>query len=104
MIRKAYKMKLLPGCEKEYKERHDKIWPEVKQMIKNNGISDYSIYWDRETNYLFALMKVSEDSKESAMKANEIRKKWWAFMKDIMETNEDNSPVSIELQEMFHID
>ena len=24
---------------------------------------------------------------------HEVMKKWWKYMKDIMETNEDNSPV-----------
>ncbi len=104
MIRKAYKMKLMPGFEKEYEKRHSKIWPDVKQMIKENGISDYSIYWDRETNYLFSSMKVDEAKQDSAMKVNAVRDKWWAFMKDIMETNEDNSPISTELLEVFHID
>jgi L-rhamnose mutarotase len=30
--------------------------------------------------------------------------KWWAFMKDIMDSNSDNSPVSISLKEVFHLD
>ena len=34
----------------------------------------------------------------------EICKKWWKYMADIMETNSDNSPVTIELKEMFHLD
>ena len=33
-----------------------------------------------------------------------INRKWWDFMADIMETNPDNSPVSIDLQTVFHLD
>ena len=32
-----------------------------------------------------------------------INRKWWDFMADIMETNPDNSPVSVDLQNVFHL-
>ena len=31
-------------------------------------------------------------------------KKWWKFMKDVMPTNADNSPILVELKEVFHLD
>ena len=34
----------------------------------------------------------------------QICRKWWDYMADIMETNEDNSPVSVDLQRVFHLD
>ncbi len=103
MVRKAYKMKLIEGNEKEYQKRHAEIWPEMIKMIKEDGISNYSIFWDRETNYLFSYMEVEDDRSDKAMAANNLRNKWWAYMKDIMVTNADNSPVSIGLEEMFHL-
>ena len=33
-----------------------------------------------------------------------INRKWWDFMADIMETNTDNSPVSVNLKNVFHLD
>ena len=50
----AFKMKLKPGFEKEYQKRHAAIWPELVEMIKEQGVGNYSIYWDRDTNILFA--------------------------------------------------
>ena len=104
MIRKAFKMKLYKGMELEYQRRHEKIWPEVKHMIKESGISNYSIFWDNETDVLFAYMEIEESKSDQAMAANEIREKWWKYMCDIMETNDDNSPVSSDLFDLFHID
>lgn len=54
MKREAFKMYLKPGYEAEYEKRHAAIWPELKALLSKNGVSDYSIYWDKETNILFA--------------------------------------------------
>ena len=47
MKREAFKMYLKPGCEAEYEKRHAAIWPELKALLSQNGVSDYSIYWDK---------------------------------------------------------
>lgn len=102
MERFAFKMKLKPGCEAEYKKRHDEIWPELSKLLKEAGISDYAIFLDEETNTLFAVQKQSGQSSQDLGKT-EIVQKWWAHMADIMETNPDNSPVSIPLKEVFYL-
>ena len=99
----AFKMKLKPGCKDEYKKRHGAIWPELKSLLKNAGISDYSIFLDEETNTLFAVQKQNEKSSQD-LGSVEIVQKWWAFMADIMEMNGDNSPVSIALDAVFHLE
>ena len=99
----AYKMKLIKGFEAEYKKRHDEIWPELKILLKDNGILNYSIFWDEETNDLFAYFTIDNDKKLIDLPSHPIMKKWWTYMKDIMETNEDNSPVSIPLKEVFYL-
>ena len=104
MRREAFKMYLKPGCEEEYIRRHNLIWPELKQLLSDSGVSDYSIFWDRDTNILFAVQKVSGEGGSQDLGNTEIVQKWWACMADIMETNPDNSPVSIPLPECFHMD
>lgn len=104
MKREAFKMYLKPGYEAEYERRHNEIWPEVKQLLKESGVSDYSIYWDKDTNILFAVQKISGEASSQDLGDNPIIQKWWAYMADIMETNPDNSPVSIPLKEVFHMD
>jgi L-rhamnose mutarotase len=103
-IRNAFKMKLKPGFEIEYKKRHDEIWPELQTLLSDTGIQDYSIFLDEETLILFAVQKISADFDETFLPNHPIVKKWWAYMADIMETNLDNSPVASTLVEVFHAD
>lgn len=97
-------MYLKAGCKEEYKRRHDTIWPELKAHLKESGICDYSIFLDEETNTLFAVQKITGDSSSQDMGTTEIVRKWWNYMADIMETNPDNSPVSIPLEEVFYME
>jgi len=103
MQRVAFKMKLLPGSKEEYRKRHNNIWPELKELLANAGIKDYSIFFDEETNTLFAVQKVTGDADSQDLGEKDIVRKWWAYMADIMETNPDNSPLSIPLEEVFYM-
>lgn len=99
----AFKMQLHKGFEAEYKKRHDALWPELKQLLKASGISDYSIFLDETTNALFGVMNTTDPIALADLPNHPVMKKWWAYMKDIMETNGDNSPVSIPLPEVFYL-
>lgn len=103
MERIAFKMKLFSGVKEEYKKRHDKIWPELKTLLTSSGIHDYSIFLDESTNSLFGVLKVENAEVLNSLSANAVMQKWWAYMKDLMECNDDNSPVSIPLKEVFHL-
>ena len=103
MQRVAFKMKLFKGKEGEYKKRHDEIWDELKQLLKRTGIKEYSIFLDESTNDLFAYLTIDDSAKLHALVNEPVMKKWWSYMKDIMETNGDNSPVSIPLKEVFYL-
>tara|TARA_B100001778_G_scaffold166724_1_gene137067 strand:- start:189 stop:530 length:342 start_codon:yes stop_codon:yes gene_type:complete len=100
----AFRMNLNRGQTEEYKRRHDEIWPELAALLKDSGVSDYSIWLDEETHHLFAVLKRSDDHRMDAIPDTEIAQRWWAFMADIMETNPDKSPVQVELKKMFHLD
>jgi L-rhamnose mutarotase len=104
MRRNAFAMRIKPGCEAEYKQRHDEIWPELKDELRKAGVSDYSIYLDRNSGVLFAFQYLADDAASDDLPQKEIVKKWWHMMKDFMETNPDESPVSCQLTEMFHMD
>lgn len=104
MQRVAFKMKLFKGKEDEYKKRHDEIWNELKDLLKKAGIKDYSIFLDEETNILFGYLTVTDKTNLDDLPKVPIMQKWWAYMKDIMETNDDNSPVNIPLREVFYLE
>lgn len=97
-------MKIKPGYEAEYERRHREIWPEIVDLLKKEGVYDYSIFLDKETNTLFAYQKTKEKSGSQDLGGEEAMQRWWAFMADIMETNPDLSPISTELKEVFYLD
>lgn len=103
-MRKSFKMKLIEGQDKEYEKRHNELWPEMEEMIHKYGGKNYSIFLDKETNILYGYIEVESNERWSESANTEICKKWWAYMADIMETNPDSSPVSMDLKEVFHLD
>lgn len=103
MQRVAFTMKMFPGYAEEYKRRHDAIWPRLVTLLKDAGIQDYTIFLDKATNTLFATLTIHDATKLDELPAYPVMQEWWAYMKDIMETNADNSPVSIPLQEVFYL-
>ena len=103
MQRHAFKMRLNPGMEAEYTRRHDEIWPELVHLLKDTGISNYSIHLDRETNTLFGYLERRDDHAMDDLPNHPVMKKWWAYMGDIMATNPDGSPVAIPLTETFYM-
>ncbi len=104
MKRNAFKMKLKPGFEEEYRKRHDEIWPELSAALTAAGVSDYSIFLDEETLTLFAVQKLSEGNTAHELPQLPIVRKWWDSLVDMMDVNPDNSPVCIPLREVFHAD
>ena len=104
MKRVAFQMKLKKGFEAEYKKRHDAIWPDLSRLLKESGISDYSIFLDESTSTLFAVQKLGENNSAETLPSSPVLRKWWEYMADIMETNADNSPVVVSLTEVFHLD
>jgi L-rhamnose mutarotase len=103
MHRIAFKMQLFKGFEEEYKKRHDELWPELENLLKESGVSDYSIFLDETTNSLFAIMKAADPEKLKALPSTPVMQKWWKHMADVMETNPDHSPVQVSMKEVFHL-
>jgi L-rhamnose mutarotase len=96
-------MQLFPGKVQEYKKRHDELWPELRDLLRSAGIKDYSIFLDEETNALFGVLKIEDTLALDKLPQQPVMQKWWSYMKDIMETNPDHSPVSIPLKEVFYL-
>ena len=104
MIHKSFKMHLYEGMAEEYERRHNLLWPEMKDMIHEYGGHNYSIFLDSETNVLYSYIEIEEEEKWAKSADTAINRKWWDYMADIMDTNPDNSPVSVDLKPLFHLD
>jgi L-rhamnose mutarotase len=104
MEKYAFRMRLNPGMADEYKARHDAIWPELVALLKEAGISDYSIHLDEETNLLFGVLRRRGGHGMASLPDHPVMKRWWAHMADIMETKPDNEPVAVPLVTVFHME
>ena len=60
MPRIGFTMKLFAGKEEEYRKRHDEIWPELVELLKQQGIANYSIFLDSNTNVLFGVLEMDD--------------------------------------------
>jgi L-rhamnose mutarotase len=103
MQKYAFTMRLNPGMEAEYRKRHDEIWPELVALLKDAGISDYSIHLDRDSRTLFGVLWRRDDHQMDDLPASPIMQRWWAHMADIMEVRPSNAPVATPLVTVFHM-
>lgn len=104
MIKKAFVMQVEPAAHQEYQHRHDTIWPELVQVLKDHGSHHYSIFLDKNRNLLFGYVEVESEARWNSIAQTEVCQKWWKYMSDIMPSNPDNSPISDELTSVFYLD
>jgi L-rhamnose mutarotase len=97
-------MSVHPGLEAEYRRRHTPIWPELEDALKAHGVVNYSIFLHPETGQLFGYAEIEDEAQWAAIAQTDVCRRWWAHMRDVMPTNPDNSPVSVGLEEVFHMD
>jgi L-rhamnose mutarotase len=103
MEKYAFKMRLNPGMEAEYRKRHDEIWPELVDLLRQAGVRDYSIHLDQETGILFGVLWRDAGHRMDDLPQHPVMQRWWAHMADIMEVRADNEPVAVPLVPVFHM-
>src|SRR5262245_59082199 len=97
-------MTLKPGHQEEYERRHNPIWPELQDVLREHGVRNYSIFLDLQTNGLFAYAEIESEELWRQIAQTEVCQRWWRHMEDLMSTNEDHSPSATDLDEVFHLD
>ena len=104
MIRKAFRMAVNPQESEEYARRHSPIWPELQEVLAEHGVHDYSIFLDETDGSLFGYVEIDDEARWNAIAATPVCQRWWTYMRDIMPTNPDDSPRTVALREVFHLD
>ena len=104
MIRKAFKMSVAPDQHAEYERRHRPIWQELEQTLLDHGVVRYSIFLDPDTSDLFAYAEIEDEERWSAVASTDVCRRWWRYMREVMPSNADDSPVSQDLREVFHLE
>ena len=104
MIRRAFRMSVLPGHEAEYARRHQPIWRELEETLLAHGVRTYSIFLDPGTRDLFAYVELDSEERWAAVAGTDVCRRWWRHMREMMPTNPDDSPISRSLEEVFHLE
>ncbi len=103
MIRKAFRMAVHPGQEAEYERRHNPIWSDLEETLKQHGVHSYSIFLDPSDRSLFAYVEIEDEARWDAIAQTEVCRRWWRYMREVMPANEDDSPRSVPLREVFRL-
>ena len=104
MIRKAFRLSVNAGAEAEYERRHTPIWADFERVLLDHGVHAYSIFLDPDTRDLFGYVEIEDEERWNAVAATDVCRRWWRHMRDLMPSNSDNSPVSRDLREVFHLE
>ncbi len=103
MKTRAFRMQLKAGFEEEYRRRHDLIWPELADALRDAGVFDYSIFLDEQTLSLFAVLKLRDGDTSADLPEHPVVQRWWASMAPLMETEPGNRPCEWPLTQVFHL-
>lgn len=103
MIRKAFRMAVHPGREEEYEGRHNPIWQDLEETLKQHGVHSYSIFLDPGDSSLFAYVEIEDEARWDAIAQTDVCRRWWRYMREIMPSNDDDSPRSAPLREVFRL-
>ena len=104
MLRKAFRMSVHPGQQAEYERRHNPIWRELEEALLRHGVRSYTIFLDAATCDLFAYVEIESEERWQAIAGTDVCRRWWRHMREVMPSNPDDSPVSRELREVFHLE
>ena len=96
-------MSVNPGHQADYQRRHNPIWAELDDVLRRYGVRSYSIFLDPDTSDLFAYAEIESDERWAAIAGTEVCRRWWRSMRELMPSNPDDSPLSRDLREVFHL-
>lgn len=102
MERKAWKGYIVDGMKEEYRRRHDAIWPEMKQVLKDAGIRNYTIW--ANGNELFGYYECEKGVAyaDRVQAESPVVDRWNEYMKDVLILEMDpETGAQPEMERMF---
>lgn len=104
MERFCFTFTIKPGAEVEYKRRHDEIWPEMIQALKDAGITNYTLF--RRGLDIIAYAECHPDAKTAFGKVaeTEVDARWSEWFGDVIERRFDETGEPMTAEEVWHLD
>ncbi len=104
MIRNAFVISVHAGHESEYERRHRPIWHELEAALIDHGVTSCPIFLHPGTRQLFAYVEFANEGQWNAIAHTGVGQRWWQHLADLMPANGDNTPVAVELCDVFHLE
>jgi len=100
----CFKFEIYPGQEAEYKRRHDEIWPELVEDIRDAGFKNYSLF--RQDHEVVGYVECHPDVKTAFQKlsASEANARWAKWFEDVIVRLADDDGNVFRLDEVWHLD
>ena len=104
MERACFTFEIYPGAEDEYQRRHDEIWPEMVTMLKDSGISNYTLF--RRGTQIYAYAECEPDAETAFARAGEteVNRRWATWFEDVIKDLTDESGQLRWAKEVWHLD
>ncbi len=104
MERLCFTFEIKPGTEAEYKRRHDAIWPELVEAIKDAGFSNYSLFRRGTTIYAYAEVEPDVQTAMAKLAPSEVNRRWSEWFEDVIVSLTDESGQLYRAEEVWHLD
>lgn len=102
MIRRAFTLRLKPGALAEYKDKHDKIWPELVEEIERSGIARMTAF--EAEPVIFYYSEILDEGAWDRLWKTEIHDRWGEMFQPLIAMNDDGVPDAGDLREIFHLE
>lgn len=104
MVRYLWKGHVAEGRLEEYKKRHDEIWPEMVEMMKNAGISNYTIW--NNGNELIGYYEMEDLEKKQRVYAQyaDTLARWNESMEGLMSMDTDAEGNKLSYSSVFFLE
>jgi L-rhamnose mutarotase len=100
----CFTFEIRPGTEAEYKKRHDEIWPDLRDAIKDAGIENYSLF--RRGTQIIGYAECHQDVAAAFAKlgATDVNARWSKSFEDVIVSLTDEQGQLYRLEEVWHLD
>ena len=107
MKRIGFVLKVKQDRVEEYKQHHERVWPDMLEALRDSGWHNYSLFL-RDDGLLFGYFETPDSlqAAQAQMSENEVNTRWQEFMAPFFESPNDSRPdeMFVELNEVFHLD
>lgn len=104
MERVCFTFEIYPGAEAEYKKRHDEIWPELVEVIRSAGQTNYSLF--RRGTTVVGYLECEPDAATAFARvaATDVNARWSEWLEDVIATPRGDDGGFERLEEVWHLD